>query len=1109
MSAGGSLRPEPSGAYLRSLLDVDFTDDQLAIATHELSPQLVIAGAGSGKTMVMAARVVHAVAYQRISAGQILGLTFTNKAAGELATRVRRSLARLEAAGLLTSDLEATGSAPDADGGDLGNDSGADSGRLDDLPTVSTYHSYAATIVRDHALRIGREPGAVLMSEAARWQLATKVVRAARGPFEHLTLAPPTVVNRVLGLSGEIAEHLVDVEAVRRADTALIAAIEGLPGKLLKASTDALSTARMRGDLLDLVEAYTAEKERLDLIDFGDQVALAARIASEAPIVGAMERRRFGLVVLDEYQDTGVAQRLLLASLFGGGHPVVAVGDPNQAIYGWRGASMGNLLRFGQHFPDAHGQAVEAQPLMRSFRCGGRILAAANILAGRIGEHAPTRRPPLAVPELSAEPQHADTGEVVIARLDTDLEEADWIARRFAQEAAEGTAQGEMAVLVRRRSDFPRLHRALVERGLAVEVVGLGGLLQMPEVADIVSVLATLEDPAANPAAIRLLTGPRWRIGVRDLAALGSRAAHLSRWTPDRPDEPEPAVSDGLDAALTAATAQVDPVDVASLLDALESPGRPERYSAEAFDRFRRLRAELAGLRRLVGQPLVELVAAVVRTTGLDVEIESEPPAISTARAANVAAFMDHAARFTGLEGESDLGAFLAYLEAAEQAEDGLDAGGVAPTNTVKLLTVHKAKGLEWDVVAVPTMLSDVFPGRSRSPWTRAAHVLPSPLRGDASDLPILGTPDKPGLEALDEETRLDAKDEERRLAYVAFTRPRRLLLASAYCWAATRKRPCQPSPYLEELRELDTATVDQWCDSPDDDAAHPMLDAEVAEIAWPRPPDLDRLRQRRAAAEKVRVAIGSLRSDGAVGNDPFEAGAPVESTGDDWRRQAQLIVDELRRERSPVQDVLLPRRLSASQVVMLAHDPDELARSIARPVPVRPVAQARRGSRFHAWVESLWQASPLLDTEDLPGAGDADLTDAELSALQDRFLAEGWGERRPIAVEQPFELVVAGRLLRGRIDAVYGRDANGSISSTGDTSGGWDVVDYKTGAVPRDFAAASLQLAIYRLAWADLVGADPQQVNAAFLYVRTGTLKRPEQLLDRAQLASLLTKAG
>jgi DNA helicase-2/ATP-dependent DNA helicase PcrA len=163
--------------------------------------------------------------------------------------------------------------------------------------------------------------------------------------------------------------------------------------------------------------------------------------------------------------------------------------------------------------------------------------------------------------------------------------------------------------------------------------------------------------------------------------------------------------------------------------------------------------------------------------------------------------------------------------------------------------------------------------------------------------------------------------------------------------------------------------------------------------------------------------------------------------------------------------------------------------------MPQPPAPQARRGSRFHAWVERLYGAVPLLDAEDLPGAGDDELTDEDLAVLQERFLADGWAERRPVAVEQPFELVVGGRLLRGRIDAVYPTDA------------GFDVIDFKTGTVPADLGAASLQLSVYRLAWADLRGVDPAQVQAGFLYVRDGTVRRPDALLSREELDALLSR--
>jgi DNA helicase-2/ATP-dependent DNA helicase PcrA len=1071
VTAAGSLavRPEPTGGYLRELLDVDFTDDQLTIATHPLEPQLVVAGAGSGKTMVMAARVVHAVAFHGLSPGAVLGLTFTNKAAGELAERVRRSLARLPAGDPVDE--------PDA--------------AADDMPTVATYHSYAAGVVRDHALRIGREPYVSLLTEATQWQVALRVVRNARGPFEHVPWTTPFVARYVIALAGELSEHLADPDDVRAVDAKVAAEIDGL-ARSVKDVREIAERARSRDELLTLVEAYTTAKEELDLLDYGDQVALAARIADVAPVVAQLERSRFSLVVLDEYQDTGVAQRQLLSRLFGGGHAVTAVGDPNQAIYGWRGASVGNLLRFGTHFPRTDGEPVAAQPLMTSFRCGGRILAAANAIAGRLADSpAARRRPPLAVPGLSAQEGAEDAGAVVVARVAADEDEAEWLADRLAAQLAAGTAAGEMAVLARRRADFPRLHAALVGRDIPVEVVGLGGLLEMPEVSDVVAVLSLLVDASANAEAVRLLTGPRWRIGSRDLAALGRRAARLATWAPDDLGGDEPPVSEsGVDAALRHATDSVDPVEVASLLDALESLGPEDGYSPAAVARFRSFVAEIRALRRLVGQPLVELVTEVIRTTGLDVEIEAETERVAVARAANLAAFVDHAARFTGLEGESDLPAFLAYLAASADAENGLDVGAVSTADTVKLMTVHKAKGLEWDVVAVPGLVADVFPSKQgRTPWTRGAQVLPFECRGDADDLPRLAGLDKDALKAFTDECRADDRDEERRLAYVAFTRARRLLLASGYCWAATRRAPCPPSPYLDELRAVGEplVTVDRWCDDPPDEEANPLLAASAMDVPWPAPRDEAALAARRAAADAVTAAMDAPPTlDLGTPDLPGDAAA--------WMDETTLVLDELRRQRVAVREVPLPRRLTASQVVALAHDPDELAAMLARPMPVRPQPQARRGSRFHKWVEDLYGAAPLLDAEDLPGAEDADVADDELAALQQRFLADGWADRRPVAVEQPFELVLGGRLVRGRIDAVYDRP-----------EGGFDVIDYKTGDVPQDFAAASLQLSVYRLAWADLAGVAPAEVDAGFLYVRTGVLKRPDRLLSKDELTALL----
>ncbi len=292
---------------------------------------------------------------------------------------------------------------------------------------------------------------------------------------------------------------------------------------------------RQRAVLLPLVEAFAARKRAERAVDFADQLAIAARVADAHPEVGATERATFRAVLLDEYQDTGYAQRVLLRALFGtrpgdpvrpDGPAVTAVGDPCQSIYGWRGASAGNLVRFRTDFPIADGVPADAHGLLTSFRNPEAVLDLANAVS------APLRAAPDAVDvgELRAGREMPDA-DVRVALLPDAASEIAWLADGIAGHwhtaEATGAAPPTSAVLVRRRADMDGIATALRARGLPVEVVGLGGLLDTPEVRDLVSALRLVADPLAGPAAVRLLTGARWRLGVADLAALWTRAREL------------------------------------------------------------------------------------------------------------------------------------------------------------------------------------------------------------------------------------------------------------------------------------------------------------------------------------------------------------------------------------------------------------------------------------------------------------------------------------------------------------------------------------------------------------------------------------------------------
>nr|WP_218566194.1 ATP-dependent DNA helicase [Vallicoccus soli] len=1071
-----------------------------------LAPHLVVAGAGSGKTETMAARVVWLVANRLVRPERVLGLTFTSKAAGELAERVRRRLRDLARSGVLP---------PDDEGEDwlLGE------------PAVSTYHAYAARLFSEHALRIGREPSSRLLGEAVAWQFAGRVVDAHDGAMDAVDWAPATVVAAVRGLAGDLAEHLVEpaeVSAFARDLEERVLALppgEGFRGKgAVYADTQGLlDLLRRRTQLLPLVEAFAARKRAADALDHGDQVALAARIAREHPEVGRQERARYDVVLLDEYQDTGTAQRVLLTSLFGEGHPVTAVGDPCQSIYGWRGASAGALRRFGTDFPHRSGAPSEQLDLTTSFRNGGRILAVANRLS------APLRAQGVPVRDLRPGPRGEASGEVVHACFADAQEEARWVAAtvRDLVAPAEGPARyapAQVAVLARARSQFDRLEQALRAQGLPVEVSGLGGLLSTPEVGDVVATLAALSDPGAGPAVLRLLTGARWRLGPRDLDALARRARRLARPLP-------PAVAPGAGATGAAAPAAAPgdaDVERLSLVEALDDPGPAGDYSAAGWERLSGLRRELRSLRARADQSLPDLVADVVRTTGLDVEVAARPAGDPAGARAHLDRFLDVAAEFAETEEDPSVSAFLAYLEAAAEHERGLDLGRVGPAgDAVQLLTMHGAKGLEWPVVVVPGMTRKVFPSTPReSPdWCRNAKLLPFPLRGDRDDLPALAL-----QRAEDQRDVRDAlaahKDacaerhllEERRLAYVAATRAEDLLVCTGYGWDHTSTWR-GPSDFLLEVRaaceELGVGTDAGWAEPPEDPRANP-LDAGPREASWPLDPLDPGARARLdAAAARVRAAMAAGGA-GAPGGSAALVGAAGAVTGAGAEQVAEWTqeVDDLLAERARLQahrgvvDVDLPAHLSVSQLVALRRDPDALARWLRRPVPLAPAPLARRGTAFHAWVEQRFGGARLLDVDELPGAADEGAApDADLEELKERFLRGPWAERRPVpgGVEVPFEMLVGGVLVRGRMDAVFGgEDEDGPR---------WDVVDWKTGSPPsgEEARAAAVQLAAYRLAWHRLSGAPLHRVTAAFHYVRSGRTVRPADLLDADGLEALL----
>ncbi len=1095
------------------------TDEQVDVIESPLVPGLVVAGAGSGKTETMAARVVYLVATGQVRPDQILGLTFTRKAAAALGQRIRRRLRVLAQSGLCRGDLA------EALSGDA---------------EVATYHSFGGRLIADFGALAGVEPGAKVLTATGAWQLARRVVNRWDGDLR-TDLGPDQVTERLLAISGALADHLIDAPALAAELDELLLVLRSAPpgprqrGPLHSGLAQHVKRLQDRQWILPLTQAFAEAKRACGVIDFADQMQLAATLAQQHPRVGAALRDRYRVVLLDEYQDTGHAQRVILRTAFGvgaqdsqPGHPVMAVGDPIQSIYSWRGAAASNLPRFVTDFPLASGEPAPIRSLLTSFRNPASVLTLANEISGSIRTGPGAR---IEVGALRPAPG-APHGDVRYGLFTTVADEDAWLARSIADlwetwMDGPSSAPPTTAVLVRRRSDMAATADALRAAGLPVEVVGLGGLLDEPEVVDLVATLRVLVDPTAGAAAIRLLTGARWQLGAADLEALAQRARALVRAVaPDDPASPSgcQAVRDAVAQAMTG-----EDIDSWTLVDAVADLGPAAQYSPEGYERLTRFAAHLRRLRGRMSQPLPDLIADLERATGLDIEVRL---ANGSGRI-HLDAFADVVAEVAATgAGPAEL---LDYLDTAAEREDGLTPGEVATTEgRVQVLTVHAAKGLEWQVVAVPHLTDGVFPITRGSTWLGDSAQLPTSLRGDRAELPELSLPAGADQKDLAEALADHAAEfgalrlvEERRLLYVALTRAESTLLVSGHHWGATTSTPSGPSEFLLEAAALmgGPANAQEWAAAADPTSPNPMT-AQPRTAQWPPDPLGTRRPAVRAGADRVLAAMHFFAAQRAspmaepldslwatAVADPggqADTGRPEDNgrspaTGDPadlfgWAADVTTLLTERAAAVNGPPQVELPGTLSVSALVELADDPQALARRLRRPVPVEPVPAARRGTAFHQWLERFFRGEALLDVRDLPGAGDRWAgDDPEFEELRRQFLASPWANKVPEEIEVPFATRIAGIGIRGRIDAVFA-----------DADGGLTVVDWKTGRPPPSAKrpAAAVQLACYRVAIAELAGIALTSVRAAFHYVPTGTTLAPVDLLDSAGIERLIEGA-
>lgn len=1032
---------------------------------------VVSAGAGSGKTFTIALRVVWLIANGFLRANEVLGLTFTVKAAGELAERIEAMLENL-----LTNLGNANRSVQEEqlfkrlrENEEIGSFT----------PLISTYNSFAHQIVNEYGIYAGLQEEMRVIDEAEAWQMARDTCREAEDlQLQNHDESIDRLAGYVLTLDHEIADSLQPIETIENDVKDQLASFTALPpyGENEKHTKEkqkkierTLFSLELRTKLIQIVKRYRAKKLANAVIEFADQFSLAHKTVNTAPTAKEELQNRYRMVLLDEVQDTSAAQIELFGRLFSE-NSLLAVGDPNQAIYAWRGATVRGILQLHENL-NTSPERRSLQTLGTSFRNSKAVLRVASSIAKDLPQLAAKN-----AGKLKAKPD-APEGECVYKIFETLPAQAENVAAHLAKRLQSKTVDKQndktAAILFRKRKHMGVFAAALREKGLAYQIVGVGGLLETPEITDIVSALHVLWSSEAGNELLRILTGPRFAIGLADIAALKQYAQTQQKTTNTQHQNTQ---------------VIEDPETEFSLVDALDTLAGKKTPKIKAvtpagLKRLTEAAHTLKELRQNIRLETGELIWHTVRKLRLDTELVSNESRNPDPAAAlqNIHTFVDYVRAYGAGNSRASLGTLLEWLQKAATRDEQPEYTPKPQPNTVQLLTVHGAKGLEWDHVVIAELSKNEFPTtRGLDQLSLEPYAIPDEHKKHSLEYVGLAwrqANTQTHLLQLAEQVRTNAKTaknlEDLRLFYVAITRAKQDVLAVGSYWAGTLKTVRGPSNYIKYFTEKVT---------PDENsiAKTNPLAREEQTVLWPQDPLGTRRKTVEDAAAMVLTALKTGDS-----NPPSKMNPIIKQIANTKNTQENLTPQTENQT-----------QINSSTFAKFIANPHEYEKKRVRPIPRKPSSQAAIGTIFHEWVETRNHSNKSENIHNKQKNLTAKQK-KQLQTLQEHFTQSRWAKHTPTHSELQIRMNFAGKTLVCKIDAVYGKEITGKNNH-------YLIVDWKTGKTPNTAQKKDdvlLQIQLYRHALAAALQIPATNIEALLYYVQEQTELQPQNYLSIQEL--------